>query len=91
MKASDATEEIELEIELQDDVIMAKVLQPVGAVVAVGEPLAIFCEETEDILWAADLDISSPDSLSIALGSKNISSAMWQAYVKSKKHSVSCG
>lgn len=91
MKATDPAEEIELEIELQDDLIVAKILKSVGESIGVGEPLAVFCEEPEDIEWASSLDLSLPANLSSAMDSKSITSVVWQAYVKSKKHSISCG
>lgn len=91
MKAAAPEEEVELEIELQDDVVVARVLTAVGEIVNIGAPLAVFCEEEEDVELAAAIDVSTADSLNTALGNANIRAAVWQAYVKSEKHSISCG
>jgi pyruvate/2-oxoglutarate dehydrogenase complex dihydrolipoamide acyltransferase (E2) component len=93
IKTNNPQEEIELEIELQDDLIFAEMLKPVGSIVVVGDPIAVFCEEEEDLKWVVEhqLDLTTPEKLAEAVETAHVTSVVWQAYVKSEKHSNSCG
>lgn len=73
-----------LEIELQEDMYIAKLLQPEGSsLINIGTPVAIFCEEKEDLRHFLNFDDKKINDIPI--------SAMWQAYIKNKADSGSCG
>ena len=79
---------IQLEIELQDDLYLAKVFSRTGVQIPVGTLAALFCEEREDINIALELADTNFDFQKMG---SIILPVMWQAYVKSKEDSVQCG
>ena len=79
-----------MELEIQEDGIVAKLLYPEGdRLIPCGHPIAILCEEKEEIVealaWAdrlVDKDMYEQSDIDMA---------GWQAYVKSHDESNSCG
>jgi pyruvate dehydrogenase E2 component (dihydrolipoamide acetyltransferase) len=73
-----------LEIELQEEMYIAKLLRQEGSsLINIGTPVAIFCEEKDDLRHFLNFDDKMIGDIQL--------SAMWQAYVKNKTDSGSCG
>eukprot|EP00316_Scyphosphaera_apsteinii_P002395 CAMPEP_0119302084 /NCGR_PEP_ID=MMETSP1333-20130426/3748_1 /TAXON_ID=418940 /ORGANISM="Scyphosphaera apsteinii, Strain RCC1455" /LENGTH=116 /DNA_ID=CAMNT_0007304335 /DNA_START=319 /DNA_END=669 /DNA_ORIENTATION=- len=64
-----------LEIEVHEDGFLAKILVAPGSRVAPDEPIAVFCEERNDIPAFSDFSLAPGDLVSPG-------SFCWQAYVK---------
>lgn len=90
LKTAKEEETIELELELQDDLFVVKVLSHVNSTLSVGQPIAIFCDELDDVKIASSIDFSG-DNIAICMNSSLLQPVSWQAYVKSKEHSLTCG
>jgi pyruvate/2-oxoglutarate dehydrogenase complex dihydrolipoamide acyltransferase (E2) component len=80
VKISDSIEDV-LEIELQEDLYVGKILLEEGSNTNVGEPIAILCEDEDDIIKCQNL---SP------IESRNLNHALWQAYLKKPNKQKEC-
>lgn len=79
---------IRLELELQDDLYLVKIFQEINRPVSVGTPIAIFCDEQEDVMVVDGLKLENSE---FKMQGKNLMHVVWQAYVKSKSDSIHCG
>ena len=80
LTSQSTTDESWMEIEVIEDMYVAKMLCIPGEVLEVDSPIALLCENKEDIQ-----NIHSLRSLT------GIHSAIWQAYVKTRSDPGSCG
>lgn len=84
-----------MEIELIEDMYISKILVPADddAIIAVGTPIAILCEEESDIDVISSWTLTAEDIQTLCLDkTKNIKTAMWQAYLKHNDDvNKSCG
>jgi pyruvate/2-oxoglutarate dehydrogenase complex dihydrolipoamide acyltransferase (E2) component len=79
----------QLEIEIQEDCTVLKILRFEGEVVDTGCPIAVFSDDPKDVLHPSTL---SPQFLSIdTYEQKEIQMASWQAYMKTGLGENSCG
>lgn len=85
---TDLDRTIQLELELQDDLYLAKIFQEVNCPLSIGAPLALFCDEYQDVEIAKDLKSENSE---FTIQGKNVINVVWQAYVKSKSDSIHCG
>ena len=73
-------EDTELNIELQEELIVARKYVEAGAIVPVGTPLALLCEDEADVSTCATI---STDEVDVLTQQKNplVVDALWQAYL----------
>jgi pyruvate/2-oxoglutarate dehydrogenase complex dihydrolipoamide acyltransferase (E2) component len=84
------SKESSLHVEIQEDMYIAKVIEEAGGKeVHVGAPIAILCEEQNDIDVAEKLIIED-DNKMFEISNK-VQVCMWQAFVRSKNDSGACG
>jgi len=81
-KTAEVNSPSRMEIEIQEDMYIAQLLVNEGALVDIGTPVAIFCEDSDDLPRLAGKDGGNLAAFQ---------PAMWQAYVKSKTDPGSCG
>jgi pyruvate/2-oxoglutarate dehydrogenase complex dihydrolipoamide acyltransferase (E2) component len=77
----------QLEIEIQEEFLVAKLLCQEGDVVSVGVPIAILVEDLTELPIQVDLKSIGED----AYDQSQYQMAGWQAYVKTKKDAGQCG
>ena len=73
-------EDTELNIELQEEVIVARRYVEVGEVVPVGTPLALLCEDENDVSTCAAISADEADALTQRKQPQMVE-ALWQAYL----------
>lgn len=78
---------IQLEIELQDELYLAKILIPASKSASVNAPLAVLTEEHYDLPALQSLEGSEVD----CLDDRRFQQVLWQAYVKNSNDAKNCG
>lgn len=86
---SDRDKIFNMEIELQDELYLSKIIKPLGLSITVDEIVAILCEDEKDLETSANFNIS--ESSEVAQYGGKVRVAVWQAYVKNKEDSNTCG
>jgi pyruvate/2-oxoglutarate dehydrogenase complex dihydrolipoamide acyltransferase (E2) component len=77
----------QLEIEIQEDFLVAKLLCQEGDEVSAGAPIAILVEDSTELPLQVDLGLIGDD----AYTQSHYQMAGWQAYVKTKNDAGQCG
>jgi pyruvate/2-oxoglutarate dehydrogenase complex dihydrolipoamide acyltransferase (E2) component len=89
----------DLEIEILENMYVAKILANVNDTLPAGSPIAILCDYKEDIEIAAKIDISnmkdvyletSNSNSKVTFQNRSVSMALWQGYVQTKNYDSSC-
>jgi pyruvate/2-oxoglutarate dehydrogenase complex dihydrolipoamide acyltransferase (E2) component len=84
-----------LDIELLEDMYVGKILVESGETLAVGTPIAVLCDNLNDITALENISNQSIHAYySTAMSTVDTSvsvSALWQAYVKSRDDAGACG
>jgi pyruvate/2-oxoglutarate dehydrogenase complex dihydrolipoamide acyltransferase (E2) component len=87
---TEISKKITLELEMQDEMYISKILCPTDTEINVGKLVAVFCEEKEDMDISQQLDHNLLLNTYLEYKGK-VRFPAWQAYVKSKDDSISCG
>lgn len=82
-------ETTELHLEVQEEVILAKIYVEIGQVVPVGMPLALLCEDLEDVKTCSTISASDADTLEQQKNSLVVA-ALWQAYLINSSTEKGC-
>jgi pyruvate/2-oxoglutarate dehydrogenase complex dihydrolipoamide acyltransferase (E2) component len=82
---TETAEESTMDIEVIEDMFVAKIFTKEGEVLNVDSPIAVLCDSEEDVAPVAQM--LSAEAIPLV----SIYPAMWQAYTKSKDDKGNCG